>query len=162
RNAPFNLKSFGTGPFMVEDFKPGDLLTYAVNPNYREPNKPFFNRVEVKGGGDAVSAARAVFQTGEYDYAWNLQVEAQVLNDGRQKIGIETELKSVDAGVFFSSAPSNPDTYAHFSTDVEMFTSTFDNPYPVIYMKRFYSADPDRDWAQKANNWAPQNFMKWS
>src|SRR5438067_3960107 len=81
RNAPCNLKSFGTGPFMVEDFKPGDLLTYAVNPNYREPNKPFFNRVEVKGGGDAVSAARAVFQTGEYDYAWNLQVEAQVLND---------------------------------------------------------------------------------
>ena len=43
-----------------------------------------------------------------------------------------------------------------------MFTSTFDNPYPVIYMKRFYSTDPDRDWAQKANNWAPQNFLKWS
>ena len=33
----------------------------------------------MKGGGDAVSAARAVLQTGEYDYAWNLQVEDEML-----------------------------------------------------------------------------------
>ena len=33
----------------------------------------------MKGGGDAVSAARAVIQTGEYDYAWNLQVEDDIL-----------------------------------------------------------------------------------
>ncbi len=307
RNAPFNLKSFGTGPFMVEDFKPGDLVTMKANPNYREPSKPFFDSLQIKGGGDAVSAARSVLETGEYDYAWNLQVEAQVLNeivkggkgdlvtgpgsgveqiyfnmadptkevdgersspkskhpfltdpkvreamalavdrdtmskqlygdtgaptanvlttptnlnspntkyefnvdkanqildaagykrggdgirttpegvrmhvvfqtsinslrqkeqalikDGWQKIGIDTELKSVDAGVFFSSSPSNPDTYAHFSTDTAMFTSTFDSPFPLLYMKRFYSGDPARDWAQKANEWAPQNFMKWS
>ena len=35
--------------------------------------------IEIKGGGDAASAARAVFQTGESDYAWNLQVEDEVL-----------------------------------------------------------------------------------
>jgi peptide/nickel transport system substrate-binding protein len=44
----------------------------------------------MKGGGDAVSAARAVLQTGEYDYAWNLQVEDEVLKrmetGGRGKI----------------------------------------------------------------------------
>ena len=33
----------------------------------------------MKGGGDAVSAARAVIQTGEFDYAWNLQVEDEIL-----------------------------------------------------------------------------------
>ena len=33
----------------------------------------------MKGGGDATSAARAVLATGEYDYAWNLQVEDEVL-----------------------------------------------------------------------------------
>ena len=33
----------------------------------------------MKGGGDAVSAARAVLQTGEYDYAWNMQVEDEIL-----------------------------------------------------------------------------------
>ena len=53
RDAPFNLKSFGTGPYMVVDFKPGDLVVYARNPNYREPARPFFDRIELKGGGDA-------------------------------------------------------------------------------------------------------------
>ncbi len=33
----------------------------------------------MKGGGDAVSAARAVLQTGEFDYAWNMQVEDDIL-----------------------------------------------------------------------------------
>ena len=33
----------------------------------------------MKGGGDAVSAARAVIQTGEYDYGWNMQVEDEIL-----------------------------------------------------------------------------------
>src|SRR5690606_11197486 len=36
---------------------------------------PHFDTLEIKGGGDAVSAARAVLQTGEYDYAWNTLVE---------------------------------------------------------------------------------------
>ena len=79
RNAPYNLKSFGTGPYMVDTFRPGDLVVYKVNPYYRDPNKPAFSEVQMKGGGDAVSAARAVFETGEYDYAWNLQVEWPVL-----------------------------------------------------------------------------------
>jgi peptide/nickel transport system substrate-binding protein len=79
RNAPFNLKSFGTGPYKVESFRPGDLVIYSINDNYRDPTKPAFQQVQIKGGGDAVSAARAVLETGEYDYAWNLQVEWPVL-----------------------------------------------------------------------------------
>ena len=307
RDAPFNLKAFGTGPYTTDEFKPGDVLTLVTNPKYRDPAKPFFNQVTVKGGGDAVSAARAVLQTGEYDYAWNLQVEAQVLSqlmqagkgelvasigggveqvffnmadpsqeidgersspkskhpfltdqrvrqamalaidresmakqlygptgdsssnvltipsnlasknttfefsldkanqildqagyargsdgirvtpdgvrmhvvfqtstnslrqkeqdlvkDGWQKIGIETELKSVDASIFFSSDPGNPDNYAHFTTDAEMFTSSPDTPSPLLYMKRFYGKDPDSDYAQKSNNWSAPNIEKWS
>ncbi len=305
RNAPFNLKPFGTGPFVVDDFKPGDTVTLSANPNYREPNKPFFKQITIKGGGDAVSAARAVFETGDYDYAWNLQVEIAVLNevqkggkgdlvtapgagveqmyfnfadpnspdeksspnskhpfltdprvrqamamaidratiaqqlygptgdmtvnvlttptnlnskntsvpfdvdkanqlldsagyargsdgirvtpsgvplkvvyatsinslrqkeqalikDGWNKIGIDSELKTVDASVYFGNDPGNPDTYAHFNCDVQMFTSTFDSPSPVLYMKRFYAEDLSRDWAQQTNQWAPQNFLKWS
>lgn len=79
RNAPFNLKAFGTGPYKVDSFRPGDLIVYSINEFYREPTKPAFQQVQVKGGGDATSAARAVLQTGEYDYAWNLQVEWPVL-----------------------------------------------------------------------------------
>ena len=307
REAPLNTKVFGTGPYMVEEFRPGDLVIYKPNPNFRGAAGGLFERIELKGGGDATSAARSVFQTGEYDYAWNLQVEAPVLNDimqggrgelvtadgsgveqvymnfsdpnkevegernhpstkhpfladkrvreamalaidretmvkqlygptgdtttnvlttpsnlrskntkaefsidrankmlddagykkggdgirttpegtrmkvvlqtsqnslrqkeqaiikdGWQKIGIETELKAVDAGVFFSSDPSNPDIFARFSTDTQMFTSTFDSPFPVAYMNRFYTGpDQARAWATKANNYSGRNFLHW-
>lgn len=306
RDAPFNLKAFGTGPYQIQDFKPGDVLTLIPNPNYRDPSKLAFSQIRVKGGGDAVSAGRAVLQTGEYDYGWNLQVESQVLNellqggkgdlvlspgggveqlffnmadptvetdgersgpkskhpfltdervrkamalaidratmatqlygqagtatsnvltiptnlvskntsiefnldkanqmldqagyvrgsdgvrvtpsgvrmhvvfqtstnslrqkeqdmvkDGWGKIGIETELKSVDASVYFASDAGNPDTYGHFTADAEMFTSTPDSPFPLLYMKRFYGKDPAADWAQKSNSWSAPNFLKW-
>jgi peptide/nickel transport system substrate-binding protein len=79
REAPTNLKPVGTGPYRIVDFKPGDSIQAEINPNYHVPNRPFFDQLEMKGGGDAVSAARAVIQTGEYDFAWNMQVEDDVL-----------------------------------------------------------------------------------
>jgi peptide/nickel transport system substrate-binding protein len=79
RDAPTNLKPVGTGPYLFKEFRPGDLVTGVINPNYHVANRPYFDAIEMKGGGDAVSAARAVLQTGEYDFAWNLQVEDEVL-----------------------------------------------------------------------------------
>src|SRR5271168_1709075 len=79
REAPANLKPVGTGPYRFVEFKPGDLVKGERNPSYHLPNRPYFDTIEMKGGGDAVSAARAVLQTGEYDYAWNLQVEDEIL-----------------------------------------------------------------------------------
>ncbi len=79
REAPANLKPVGTGPYRIVDFRPGDMIRGELNPNYHLPNRPFFDAIEVKGGGDAPSAARAVLQTGEFDFAWNLQVEDDVL-----------------------------------------------------------------------------------
>jgi peptide/nickel transport system substrate-binding protein len=79
RDAPNNLKPVGTGPYKFVDFKPGDMVRGEINTNYHMPNRPYFDTIEMKGGGDATSAARAVLQTGEYDYAWNLQVEDEVL-----------------------------------------------------------------------------------
>jgi peptide/nickel transport system substrate-binding protein len=79
RDAPANLKPVGTGPYRFVSFDPGDLVTGELNRDYHVPNRPYFDTIEMKGGGDAVSAARAVLQTGEYDYAWNTQVEDEVL-----------------------------------------------------------------------------------
>ncbi|MCP3402717.1 peptide ABC transporter substrate-binding protein [Bradyrhizobium sp. CCGB20] len=79
REAPGNLKPVGTGPYRFVEFKPGDLIRAERNPDYHVKNQPHFDTLEVKGGGDAVSAARTVLQTGEYDYAWNLLVEEEVL-----------------------------------------------------------------------------------
>jgi peptide/nickel transport system substrate-binding protein len=80
REAPTNLKPVGTGPYLFKDFKPGDLVTGVINPNYHQDNKPYFDAIEMKGGGDAVSAARAVLQSGEFDFAWNMQVEDEILS----------------------------------------------------------------------------------
>ncbi|RIK33043.1 MAG: hypothetical protein DCC55_35700, partial [Chloroflexi bacterium] len=74
-----NLAPIGTGPYKLVEFKPGDVVTYEINEHYRDADKPFFQEVIFKGGGDATSAARAVLQTGDTDWAWNLQVEAAVL-----------------------------------------------------------------------------------
>lgn len=79
KTCPADQKPIGTGPYKVKEFKPGDVILFEMNENYREPNKPYFKTVTWKGGGDATSAARAAFQTGDVDYAWNLQVEATVL-----------------------------------------------------------------------------------
>ena len=79
RDAPTNLKPIGTGPYTFVDFKPGDTVAGKRNPDYHQKGRPYFDTAEIKGGGDAVSAARAVLQTGEYDYAWNMQVEDEIL-----------------------------------------------------------------------------------
>ncbi|MFN9193041.1 MAG: peptide ABC transporter substrate-binding protein [Pseudomonadota bacterium] len=81
RENPANLKAVGTGPYEVVDFKPGDTLRAKANANYHVANQPFFDALELKGGGDATSAARAVLQTTEFDLGWNLAVEDVILRN---------------------------------------------------------------------------------
>jgi peptide/nickel transport system substrate-binding protein len=301
REAPNNLKPVGTGPYKFVDFKPGDVVRGQLNATYHMPNRPFFDTIEMKGGGDAVSAARAVIQTGEFDYAWNMQVEDDILKrmeqggkgrasivaggniehiqlnntdpwkdvdgersstktthpfltdpavrtalnllvdraavqeqiygrtgiatanflnqperfqskatkfefnvdkasqileaagwkkgadgirakDGKRlkvvyqtsinaprqktqaivkqaaaKAGIEMELKSVTASVFFSSDVANPDTYTHFYTDIQMYTTTMTQPDPELFMNQFTSWEI----ASKDNKWQGRNVTRW-
>ena len=74
-----NFGPIGTGPFRVTNFSPNDVIQLEANPNYRDPSKPAFATMTFKGGGDATAAARAVFETGEFDYAWNLQLAPDVI-----------------------------------------------------------------------------------
>ena len=302
REAPANLKPVGTGPYKFVAFTPGDLVRGEANMNYYLPNRPFFDTIEIKGGGDATSAARAVLQTGEFDYAWNVQVEDSVLkqmeaggkgqmvfkpsgnpesiflnaadpwtevdgeranvktkhfafsdpavrkafgllidrksiqefvygraatatasalnnpvqynskaivaefnvdkanalldaagwkrgtdgvrakdgkrlklvfqtsiNSVRQKVqaivkqacakaGIEIELKTVQASVFFSSDATNPDTYGKFFADIEMYLNTRAGTDPDRFMQQWVSWEI----CQKSNNWQWQNKCRWS
>jgi peptide/nickel transport system substrate-binding protein len=301
REAPANLSPVGTGPYKFVEFKPGDLVKGVINPDYHIANRPHFDTLELKGGGDAVSAARAVIQTGEYDFAWNLQVEDEILlkleqggkggirilpggniehmqvnttdpwtetdgerssiksthpilsdpavrralallidrtsvqkfiygragvatsnflnnpepfrskatkfefniakanqildeagwklgsdgvraKDGKkmkfvfqtsinaprqktqaiikqacQKAGIELELKSITASVYFSSDPANPDTYAKFSSDLQMYQTTMTEPDPENFMRQFLTSDV----AGKSNKWQGRNTSRW-
>ena len=73
-----NFGPIGTGPFVVTEFKTNDTVSLAANTNYRDPAKPAFATMTVKGGGDAEAAARAVMETGEFDYAWNTQINPEL------------------------------------------------------------------------------------
>ncbi len=72
------------------------------------------------------------------------------------KAGIEIEIKSVVASVFFASDPANPDTYSHFYADLQMYNTTMGAPDPQNFMEQFTS------WqvASKENKWAGRNITR--
>jgi peptide/nickel transport system substrate-binding protein len=82
-----NNMPIGTGPFKVTGFTVNDTVSMAMNENYRDPAKPAFASAVIKGGGDAEGSARAVMETGEFDYAWNTQIppdtQASMLTAGK-------------------------------------------------------------------------------
>lgn len=75
-----NFAPIGTGPFRAVEFRPGDAAHFDANPAYRVTDAPAFGSVLLKGGGSADAAGRAVLETGEFDYAWNLQLSPDVLD----------------------------------------------------------------------------------
>jgi peptide/nickel transport system substrate-binding protein len=93
QEAPANLLAVGTGAYRVAEFIEEDILIigedvvstvkiiYEPNPYFREEGRPFFHRVELRGGGDAKVAAKAVLNEGTIDYAWNLQVAIEALEE---------------------------------------------------------------------------------
>jgi peptide/nickel transport system substrate-binding protein len=51
-----------------------------------------------------------------------------------EQIGIETELRNIDASVFFGGDPGSPDTFQKFYADVEMYANTFNGTDPQAYL----------------------------
>lgn len=78
-NTAFGLSPIGTGAFVLDTLSPNDQVIYTASPTYREPSKPFFQRIILKGGGDAPSAVLAVTQTGDWDIAFTLQIDRTAL-----------------------------------------------------------------------------------
>jgi peptide/nickel transport system substrate-binding protein len=127
RSASANLIPIGTGPYKVVEFKPGDTVIYEPNSNFREQEKIAFKRIELKGGGDATSAARAVLQTGDADFAFNLQVEAKILE----------ELETAGKGKIVTNFGSQIERILINQTDPNLATSdgeksSLKNPHPFL------------------------------
>jgi peptide/nickel transport system substrate-binding protein len=121
-----NFAPIGTGPFVATEFRANDVVVYEANEFYRDPNKPFFAEVIFKGGGDAASAARAVLETGEADYAWNLQVEPEILS----------AMEGAGKGKIITG----------FGNAVERLMINFTNPDPALGDDRSLYADADGDY----------------
>jgi peptide/nickel transport system substrate-binding protein len=124
-------KPIGTGPYKVDTFKPGDTVTYVINENFRDAKRPFFKTVTLKGGGDAPGAARAAFQTGEADYAWNLQVDAAVLRPMAQ-------------------ASTTASLVTVYGSSVERILVNFSNPAASLGPKRGEPDQPHPFFTDKA------------
>ena len=146
REAPANLKPVGTGPYKFADFKPGDILTGVRNEDYHVKNQPHFDTIEVKGGGDAVSAARAVLQTGEFDYAWNLQVEDEVLK--KMETGGRGKVSAVPSGDIEFIILNTTDPW----TEVDGERSSVKTKHPTLSdpkVRQAFNLLIDRDSIQK-------------
>ncbi|MCY4463739.1 MAG: peptide ABC transporter substrate-binding protein [Albidovulum sp.] len=117
-----NFNPTGTGPFQVTEFRPNDVITMEANPNYRDPSKPAFAALTFKGGGDAAAAGRSVLETGEFDYAWNLQLAPDVL----------ANMEAAGKGTVVSS----------FGTLVERIMVNLTNPDPALGDERSTAAHP--------------------
>ena len=73
-----NFAPLGPGPYRITSFTPDAIAVYERNPHYYG-EKPYFDKVVLRGGGDAQSAAQAVLEHGDADYAWNLQIDPGAL-----------------------------------------------------------------------------------
>ncbi len=160
REAPANLKPVGTGPYKIVDFKPGDMIRGEINQNYHMPNRPYFDAIEVKGGGDAVSAARAVLQTGEFDFAWNLAVEDEVLK--RMESGGKGKATIVQSGDIEFIQLNITDPWNEFEGERAHYKSkhfAFSDPLVREAMSYLVDRKSIQDFIYGRTGYATSNFV---
>ena len=149
KNCDFNNKPIGTGPYVVKEFRPGDVVNYVANEKFREPNAPYFATVEMKGGGDATTAAKAV-QTGQADHAWNMTIAPEVfkqLTDAGKTVPIRS-------GFYIEQLVLNM-TDPRTEVDGELSSPKSKNPFfsdPVVRQAFTYVVDRQ---AVATNLWGP-------
>jgi peptide/nickel transport system substrate-binding protein len=81
-----------------------------------------------------------------------------IIKQACQKAGIDMELKSVTASVYFSSDVANPDTARKFYADLQMYTVGSPSvPDPERFMQQFVSWEI----ASKVNKWQGSNTTRW-
>ena len=80
-----------------------------------------------------------------------------IVKQAAQKAGIDMELKSVTASVFFSSDVANPDTYTKFYADLQMYSNGMNAPDPEVFLRQFCSWEV----ATKDNKWQGRNITRW-
>jgi peptide/nickel transport system substrate-binding protein len=159
----------------IQDFIYGRTGTatsnFLNNPSrYRSPNtKMEFNIDKAnalldaagwKKGSDGIrekggKKMRFVYQTSVNTLR---QKEQAVIKQAAQKAGVDLELKSVTASVFFSSDVANTDTYGKFYADMQMYTTTMTQPDPERFMDQYVSWEV----SSKANKWQGRNIVRWT
>ena len=102
-------------------------------------------------GGDGVRAKDGVRISILYQTSTNSvrQGTQALIKQMWEQIGVETELRNIDAAVFFGGDPASPDTYMKFYADIEMYTNNFDGTDPESYMANWACSEipgPENQW----------------
>lgn len=90
---------------------------------------------------------RVVFQTSVTRIRQQTQA---IVKAALESIGVEVELKGIDASVFFGTNPENTNTVRHFYADLQEYNSSSTSPNPETYM-RWLTCE---HVPQQANNWS--------
>ena len=72
------------------------------------------------------------------------------------EIGVETELRNLDASVFFGGDPGSPDTFQKFYADVEMYANVFDGTDPQAYLAAYRCGNEPKPSSQ----WQGENINR--
>jgi len=112
-----------------------------------------------KPGADGIRAKNGVKLKMVYQTSINAprQKNQAIVKQACQKAGIDIEIKSVTASVFFSSDVANLDTYPHFACDIQMYTTTMTEPDPGVFLRQFLSSEV----ATKENKFQGRNIVRW-
>lgn len=97
---------------------------------------------------------RVVFQTSIQPLR---QLAQETVREALESIGVEVELKNIDASVFLGPVESSTNTRRHFYADLEEFAFSNKSPDPGAYMKG-WTCD---EIAGKANNWSLSNWGRY-
>ena len=127
KNDAFLLAPIGTGPYVMTEFKANDYRAIQHQRALSRRHQALLQSIYLKGGGDPTSAGRAVLQTGDFDYAWNLQVEPEIL----------AELSNgSEFGKIFSSPGTTVESlnfnFSDPRKDVDGQKSQKDTPHPIF------------------------------
>ena len=79
-----------------------------------------------------------------------------LIKDWWSQIGVETELRNLDASVFFGGDPGSPDTFQKFYADVEMYANTFSGTDPQQYLAAYRCGNEPKP----ASQWQGENINR--
>jgi peptide/nickel transport system substrate-binding protein len=107
----------GSGPWMLDSYRPNQGLTFVRHPQYFQPGVPYIDRVEMVVDEDNASRM-AAFLAGKYDLGWEFPGAI-----GRTDwVQIKETLKQRRPGLRTAEFVSNVETHLSLRTDQKPFS----------------------------------------
>jgi peptide/nickel transport system substrate-binding protein len=124
-NVDFGLSPIGTGPYVLQEFKPNEEVVYAASETYREANKPAFSTMILRGGGEVSTSIQAVTVGSEWDLAFTLMIDPETL---ASIVGDEGEVM----GALGTGVEKIQLNFSDPNTEVDGQRSEVNTPHPFL------------------------------